>query len=194
MYYLDLRDYLQRVSCYPFILYDPEHAFQIGIGLNWRDARIKFIEDSIVVEFRPVSTQPTVRENIAIMLFYLGRLHWSIQNNEPLLDLKLVEQNRNQAMYFGLNSRLWTYRGRRIEILPAEVALDLELKRATDGLMSFGFSKEEIDYYFEILRVRLSEKETPSDKLARRFYHYNSLGYTKKESLILALNENENLI
>lgn len=194
LYYLDLRDYFQRVSCYPFILHDPEHAFQIGIGLNWRDTRIKFIEDSVVVEFRPVSTQPTVKENIAIMLFYLGRLQWSSQHKEPLLDLKLVEQNRDQAMYFGLNSKLWTHKDKKTELLPAEIALDLELKRATSGLKSFGFSSKNINYYFEVLHKSLAEKETPSDKLARQFYNYNSLGYSKKESLILALNENGGLI
>lgn len=194
LYYLDLRDYFQRVSCYPFILYDPEHAFQIGIGLNWRDTRIKFIKDSAVVEFRPVSTQPTARENVAIMLFYLGRLQWSIQHKEPLLDLKLVERNREQAMFFGLNGRLWTHKDRKAEYLPAEIALNLELKRAANGLKLFGFSSEEVNYYFDVLHERLVERKIPSDKLAQRFYEYRSLGYSKKESLIFALNENGTLV
>jgi hypothetical protein len=194
LYYLDLRDYFQRVPCYPFILHDPEHAFQIGIGLNWRDTRIKFIEDSVVVEFRPVSTQSTVKENIAIMLFYLGRLQWSSQHKEPLLDLKLVEQNRDQAMYFGLNSKLWTHKDKKTELLPAEIALDLELKRAVSGLKSFGFSSDDINYYFEVLHKHLAEKESPSDKLAQRFYKYYSSDCSKKESLILALDENGSFI
>lgn len=194
LYYLGLRDYFQRISCHPFILHDPEHAFQIGIGLNWRDTRIKFIEDSVVVEFRPVSTQPTARENIAMMLFYLGRLQWSNQHKEPLLDLKLVKQNRELAMYFGLNGRLWTRKNNKIELLPAEIALDLELKRAAGGLKSFGFSNKEINYYFEVLHKHIAERESPSDKLKRQFYKYCSLGYSKKESLILALNENGGLI
>ncbi len=194
LYYKNLRDYFQRVSCYPFILHDPEHAFQIGIGLNWRDIRIKFIEDSLVVEFRPVSTQPTVRENIAIMLFYLGRLQWSSYHKEPLLDLRMVEQNRDQAMHFGLDSKLWTHKDRKTKHLPAEIALNLELKRAANGLKLFGFSNKEISYYFDVLHERLVKRETPSDRLARQFYSYNSLGYSKKESLILAFNENGSLI
>jgi len=194
LYYQSLRDYFQRISCDPFILHDPEHAFQVGIGLNWRDTRIKFIEDSVVVEFRPVSTQPTAKENIAIMLFYLGRLQWSSQHKEPLLDLKLVEQNREQAMYFGLSGSFWTRKDNKRELLPAEIALDLELKRAASGLKSFGFSNEEINYYFTVLHKRIAEKENPSDKLARQFYKYYSLGYSKKESLILALNENGGLV
>jgi len=193
-YYQDLKNYFQKVSCYPFILYDPEHAFQIGMGLNWRDTRIKFIENSIVVEFRPVSTQPTVKENIAMMAFYLGRLQWSNQHKETLLDLKLVKQNREEAMHFGLNGKLWTHKDEKTVILPAKDALSIELKRATDGLESLGFFKKEIDYYFDVLQERLIKRQVPSDKLLHRFYEYRSRGYSRKKSIAFALNENESII
>lgn len=195
LYYRDLRDYFQRVRVYPFILHDPEHAFPIGIGLNWRDTRIKFIQDSVVVEFRPVSTQPTVRENIVIMFFYIGRLQWSVTNRESLLDLKLVEHNRDQAMNLGLKGKLWTnVDGKKPSLLSAGRALGIELKRANEGLKSLGYSTKEREDYLGLLNARIEKLETPSDKLAERFYHYLKQGCSRKESLILAFNDQGSLI
>src|SRR5581483_8296202 len=64
-YCRDFADYLNCVSSYPFILDNPDHALEVGIGLFWRDARIKIIGNSAVVEFRPVSTQRSPELNTA---------------------------------------------------------------------------------------------------------------------------------
>ena len=196
-YYHNMNDYFSKVGDYPFILHDEEHAFQIAIGLNWRDTRIKFTTDnSVLVEFRPVSTQPTPAENIAIMLFYIGRLNWSTLHDEPLMDLKLVKKNRDQAMYYGLKANLWTNIEGSVSpvILPAKAALSIELKKSHEGLSSFGFSKQEIDNYLSILEKRIKNEETPSDKLVTRFYDYRDQNCSKKDSLVKSLKDQGGLI
>lgn len=136
-YYGDLSDYFAEVSSYPFILDDPDHALEISIGLNWRDTRIKFIGRSAVVEFRPVSTQPTPEENAAAMAFYVGRLLWSQKNDEDLLPLSLVRENQLNAMAHGHRADLWVSHDRFAKA-PATEVLPIEIERAAVGLTESG--------------------------------------------------------
>jgi gamma-glutamylcysteine synthetase len=188
-YYRDLRDYFERISDYPFILYNPDYAFEVGIGLNWRDTRIKFINDSLVVEFRPVSTQPTAVENLAVVLFYLGRLEWSRQNDELLTPLEIVRYNRDQAMSRGLQGSLISGVDGTQKILSAPEALKLEIDRAQEGLIRRGFKQDEVRKYLGILRDRLGTRRTPSERLARKFYELKKKGFSESEALVLAVNE-----
>jgi gamma-glutamylcysteine synthetase len=135
-YYNDLDDYFNRLARKPFILYNPDNALQIGIGINWQDARIKIIKNSLVVEFRPASTQPTAKDNYAAMMFYVGRLLWSQDNHEPLLDIARVKENRDQAMFAGRDAMLFTWDNEKHSFnrLSAHTAADIELMRALEGL------------------------------------------------------------
>jgi len=140
---------LPRVASHPFILHSPENALKIGIGLFWQDTRIKIIDDSAVVEFRPVSIQPSVREDIAVMLFYLGRLQWSKMTSEELVPIDNVREQRALAMQVGIQPFLET--------------LPLELQRAQDALSASGMSGEELKPFFDILDQRVRNGKTPSD-------------------------------
>ena len=192
LYYKDLRDYFQRMSVYPFILYSPENALAIATGLNWRDARIKFKENSAVVEFRPTSMQPTVSDNIAMVLFYIGRLAWSQKENEPLLDLSLVEENRNSSMNHGTRGEMWDLVGHKLTKELTKVVLKRQIKRAKDGLSWLGIPEEQYKTYFTILNNRLMEG-SPSDQLTEIFYNLQEEGFSKKDSLVLALMETKGL-
>lgn len=153
-YFTNIEDYFSRVESHPFILHSPENALRIGIGLFWQDTRIKIIDDSVVVEFRPVSIQPTVQEDIAVMLFYLGRLQWSQMANEELLSIDTVREQRALAMQAGIQPFLDT--------------LPIELKRSIDALVSKGIKREEVQPFFDILGQRVQKGKTPSDMLAER--------------------------
>ncbi len=187
IYYQDMRDYFQRVSAHPFILDNPDNAFAIGVGLNWRDARIKFIGNSAVVEFRPVSVQPSNEENLASMLFYLGRLAYSCKTQEELMPLDKVRYNRDQAMRFGLKGRLWTSNGKGFVLLPAYNAVLREISLAEKGLEGSGLS--EALPLLDLLKQRALKKETPSDILAESYFKAVKAGAPRNEALILALNE-----
>ncbi len=130
-YFWDIGDYLKEVSSYPFILEDESIALQIGIGLFWRDARIKFIKDKAIVEFRPVSTQCTVEDEIEIAAFTIGRLIYSQSVCENLIQIPIVRVNKKQAEKNGLRG---TYKGADGEPKPTYLAMLDEIKKAKMGL------------------------------------------------------------
>ncbi len=148
-YFSDLSDYFERISNHPFILDDVNHALQIGIGLFWQDTRIKVIGDSLVVEFRPVSIQPTVEEDIAVMLFYLGRLQWSKTHHETMKPLDEVREERALAMRDGIK--------------PFQSMLGKELEKAYEGLCESRVDAQSIQTMFCILQSRVENGQTPSD-------------------------------
>ncbi len=159
-YYRNLEHYLQDICSYPFIISNPEAALGIGIGLNWRDARLKFIDGSPVVEFRPVSTQPTLEEDIAIGVFVVGRLLWSQQNEEVLPPMAVVNRNKLEAEMRGLNAKLALdgTTGR------AQQLLREELSRATKGLESEGILDEQAKEGLAALSTRIKAGITLSER------------------------------
>lgn len=174
-YFTDAQDYFDRVGSHPFILEDPEHALQIGIGLFWNDARIKIIGDSAVVEFRPVSIQPSVEEDLAIMMFYLGRLMWSTQQQEPLVPMSEVRERRAAAMMQG--------------IAPFQGELPAELSRAKEGLLNAGVPAGLTDGLFFLLEERVTNGKTPADTSADKFQdRLTRNGGDRNEALIHAFD------
>jgi len=169
-YFTDMQDYFDRVGSHPFILDDTNNALRIGIGLFWQDTRIKIIGDSAVVEFRPVSIQPSVEEDIAVMLFYLGRLQWSKQSQEQLLPIEEVRQMRALAMQVG--------------ILPFAGGLSQELTRAQEGLKNCGMKQAELEPFFAILNKRVQDKKTPADVFAEKVHAFHG---SREDALKVAL-------
>lgn len=185
-YYSNLEEYFTSIGEYPFILNAPQNALQVGLGLNWKDTRIKVIEDSLVVEFRPVSTQSTAEESFAAMMFYLGRLLWSQINKESLLPIELVKQNREEAMNYGLKAKLWTLLEGRYEKISAREALMLEVNRASEGLEKRGLYDETMEDIYEILYRKIVGLDT-GDIIAKMRQANFERGSESKESLLQAL-------
>ncbi len=163
-YYTDVKDYFTQVGSYPFILHNPEAALQIGIGLHWRDTRLKVIGDSLVVEFRPISAQPTSAENVASALFYTGRLHWSQATNEPLLPFDKVEHNRKQALHEGPRGTMYYTEDNNVQRYKAPEIIKLELARAKHGLEMIGCHPKDIEPFFSVLEKNLDEG-TPAERM-----------------------------
>lgn len=166
-YYKNIDDYFERIGSFPFILKDNlDLSLQYAIGLNWQDARIKVLEDqkALVVEFRPVSTQPTPEEDLAVGLFYLGRLIWSQKNNEPLIDPIVNKRNKEHVMRDGINATIATVGvDGNIKLITAYEVLPLELERARKGLLSIDYSSQNFDCFFALLEKRVETRKTPSD-------------------------------
>ncbi len=191
-YYKNMRDYLQRVSAYPFILHIPEHALEVSIGLYWNDARIKFINDSIVVEFRPVSTQPTPEENVAIMSFYVGRLLWSQNHRETLLPIELVRQNKKAAMEKGLDALIWTIDTEQgLCQLQAREMVNSEMAKAIAGLKENHVANIDwVEKEFAKLSARVQEG-TLSSKVAS---HVQKLVNLPREAALIDAFEANGLL
>ncbi len=158
-----LFDYLSEVSSHPFILDKPEHALTVGIGLSWRDARIKVIGNKFVVEFRPISTQPTLKEDLALASFTIGRLLWSQQQNEELPDISKLHQNKASTERFGINARLMTSDR---QLVQARRLLPVEIDRAREGLHQADIFDDTAEKGLELLRQRVEQGRTP-DRLLR---------------------------
>jgi hypothetical protein len=191
-YYTSLEDYFTQIAQYPFILDAPQAALPIGIGLNWRDTRIKVVKNSLVVEFRPVSTQSTPEENYAAMMFYVGRLLWSQHNNEVLFPMEYIVQNRNQAMYEGTDACLWTNLEGSTSYIPSRDALKIEIDRASEGLQIAQIRDETIQDAMDLLKMK-TLGENPSRYLARLRNSYLNKGEEKLSALVLAMQQTQGM-
>lgn len=166
-YFVDIVDYFRRMERFPFILYQPDAALKIAVGMTWLDTRVKFIDNSAVVELRLLPTQPTIDEELLLTLLYLGRLVDSQIRNEPLLPIEYVRENRLSAMLHGLHRKMWFItKDGAIKRLPYRVGMKWEIQRVIAGLDYLGLA-ELLDV--ELLQDKLA-KGSPSDELARTLY------------------------
>ncbi len=187
-YYVDLEDYFNRTASYPFILYQPENAFEVGMGLNWGDSRIKFVDNSCVVEFRLIPMQPTMEEDLAWIIFYLGRLTWSHRRREPLIDSGLVRENRYEVMEKGLKGKLWHRAQGNLRRSDADMAIKYELQRAKEGVKMLDLMDTTAKRCFSILENRLI-KGAPVDQFAELVRGYVKNKCPMDHALVLAMND-----
>ncbi len=200
-YYDSLSDYFAQVRKYPFILDKPaelsesklpEYAMAVGIGMYWKDARLKIIGDSLIVEPRPIPMQPTLEENIAAVLMYLGRLNYSQIEQESLLPMTLLKQNKMEAMAYGLRSKLWTTDGQLIARRDAKEIMTTELEKAKEGLRLLGLSPDQVSYV-DLLEDRLYTG-IPSDKLAGYVTIAQQQGASPREAIIRGLQQQKAIV
>jgi len=187
-YYKDMPDYFNEVGKYPFILNAPENAINVALGLNWRDARIKIMNDDLVVEFRPVSTQSTPEESFAAMMFYLGRLLWSKDNKEELMPLNMLKENREAAMKDGLNTSLWIDFNGGFEQASAREVLREEIDRAARGLERNGLYDQTIKDVIDLLHAR-NAGESAIEVIVKLREGYLSRGLDARTSMFYALQD-----
>ena len=180
-YFDGMNEYFNQILSYPFVMNDPislQHPFEVGNGIFWRDVRLKFFRDSqkLGVEFRPVAIQPTLHEDVAMMMFYIGRLLWSQKVKENLMPMDLVRQNKESVMRRGMQAKLHTQHNDTISVLPASEALAIEIKRAEEGLTLLEADPDKRLYYVNSWLQRVSTGspaevfiESSRKKLARNF-------------------------
>ncbi|MDO8584160.1 MAG: glutamate-cysteine ligase family protein [bacterium] len=167
-YYGTLSDYFQEIYDQPSILNDVEHAFDRGCGLYWRDTRIKFLKRDtpgaqIVLEFRPLSLQPSCIEDYAMLAFSLGHTYESYIRGLPLLPMAYLHDNRWAAMEDGINGNLWMFtKSGHLAFRAARDVLREQTVLAKDGLKRLGASNAEICEAEEIWKERLMDG-CPSD-------------------------------
>lgn len=171
-YFQTLEAYFEDLHDQPSILHIPEAAFPLATGLYWRDARIKFLrigdpDPQIVLEFRPLSVQPTSLEDYAMVAFAVGHVIGSQAAGIPLLPMPLVHDNRWSAMTLGMNGKLWQMVDGEPVRRPARDVLREQIRIAEDGMRALGATREEIAEVREVWDDRLVDG-CPSDVIFHR--------------------------
>lgn len=161
-YYSDIRDYFDRVGSWPFIMNRADKVISDSISRFWKDSRIKFLDSDIVVESRIASTQPSVKDDVAVHGFCIGRLLYAQDNDEELLDIEKVNKNREKAMTRGLDAELYSPEG---EMEEAVEVLEKEIQKAKKGLKNHGINGVN---FLDVLDERIKDKEAPSDEINKK--------------------------
>lgn len=180
-YFRNIEDYNNFVRTFPFILHKPGNALRVGTGLIWTDARLKPRDGKILLEFRPISMQPSVEEDVAVCAFYVGLLEYYRAEERRLPPLALVKKNRFMAMRYGLEAVFTEVEGKAARHVPARQVVEEGLEKARLGLTAAGFEGG-VDR-LEILRARLRDMRTPSDKFAARVERAKQEGLSLDEAL-----------
>ena len=185
-YFADIHDYIRYVAAQPFILNNPDAAFEVGTGLNWSDARLKVRDKRILLEFRPLSIQPSVEEDVALFAFYLGLIEYHLAHESILPPIQVVSTNRYYAMRHGLKAEFTAIAddGSPLQVPAAEV-IAADLVKARQGLIQAGF--EGGAERLEILYRRLERMRAPSDDLAEQINQLLAAGCSFADALKTAV-------
>jgi gamma-glutamylcysteine synthetase len=118
------------------------------------DARIRLNSDFYRVETRVVSVQPTMKELMAMIEFFIGYLNRAIYEERQLRPLSALREERLAAVRSGYNAKTHF---NMIETIRNQ------LDFARKGLSDSGISIE----FLNVLDRRLETKSTPSDCVAK---------------------------
>jgi len=185
-YFNDFEDYLAFAGSFPFILNAPEAAFEVGIGLCWMDARVKVCGEILLVEFRPVSIQPSAQEDVAVLALFLGLTNALQDMANDLPPAEIVRLNRYSAMRRGLDAEFIDLQAGSYRTESARDAASRALSMAEEGLRGIGC--EDGLTYLEILNARLNpQRGTPSAEFARKVAELRAKGSGQEASVESAL-------
>jgi len=150
-------------------------TFRTKHGTYWRWIRPVFEGASrssanARIEFRPIPSQPTVRDSLAFQAAFAGLLEALPRHEHPLYDLDWATARENfyAAVRDGIDADLtWiTNAGDRTSDT-TRILADL-LDHAAEGLRLAGCTESEADGWIAPLRRRAERKTTPADWKRRR--------------------------
>jgi gamma-glutamyl:cysteine ligase YbdK (ATP-grasp superfamily) len=88
-------------------------AFELMLGKYFGWVRIRYTplpQPSMRIEFRPLSTQPTIKENIALSEFFIKILIQHVEQLPPLIPTYVLRDNFDNAIRDGMNAILrWDF-------------------------------------------------------------------------------------
>lgn len=113
------------------------------------DLRIRLNSEYYRVETRIISVQPTPKEMVAMIEFFIGFLYKAIVDRKPLRPLASIRQERNAVIYSGYNTQT--------HFNMSETAKS-QIHIAKQGLAELGLGSE----FIKILDTRLDNKTSPA--------------------------------
>jgi hypothetical protein len=118
------------------------------------DLRIRLNSEFYRVETRIMSVQPTPKEMVAMIEFFIGFLYKAIIDGKPLRPLSSIREERNAVIHSGYNAKT------HFDI--AETARS-QINVAKQGLSDLGLGCE----FIKILETRLNNKTSPGQYVSR---------------------------
>jgi len=154
-------------------------AFDLMLGTYFAWTRIRhgiIPKPHMRIEFRPLSSQPTIIENVALSEFYIKTILYLVENNLPLIPERFLMKNFRSCMKDGMNAIIyWTFNG-EVKKVPVGEILRLFIDSITDGEL------------LHLLYNRVDMKCCPAQKLISETKEF---GYKKAISRYKNSFENE---
>ncbi len=151
--------------------FDDEFAhFRMKHGTYWRWVRPVFggptrSAANARIEFRPIGSQPTVRDSVAFLAVFAGLLESLPRREHPVIDLDWADARENfyGAMRDGLSADLSWITGGGEEVVESEALFSDLFDHARDGLKLRGLSDQEVETYLWPLRHRARHGYSPAE-------------------------------
>lgn len=159
---------------------DPKNGFKDSFweleykrGTFWRWVRPVFggeeVEDacgekSVRIEYRPIPTQPTLKDNISVQLLVNGLLIGLKQKQHPLKQQswEKAKQSFYNVVKNGLNAEIhWVNRDGEKTTEKEEIYTEI-FELAEKGLKTQGFTEKQIQRRLQPLKKRWKQRKTPS--------------------------------
>ncbi|MEM4780702.1 MAG: hypothetical protein QXG03_03960 [Halalkalicoccus sp.] len=177
--------------------FDDEFAhFRMKHGTYWRWVRPVFggatrSAANARIEFRPIGSQPTVRDSVAFLATFAGLLESLPRREHPVIGLDWADARENfySAMRDGLAADLsWITGGGEETVEGEELFVDL-FEYARDGLKLRGLSDQEVEQYLWPLRHRARHGYSPAELRHERVADLVSEGASLEEAIHTAQRE-----
>ncbi|MFC6906120.1 hypothetical protein [Halalkalicoccus tibetensis] len=151
--------------------FDDEFAhFRMKHGTYWRWVRPVFDGSTrsaanARIEFRPIGSQPTVRDSVSFLAVFAGLLESLPRREHPVIGLDWADARENfyAAMRDGLGADLSWITGGGEETIDGERLFADLFDHARDGLKLRGLSDQEVETYLWPLRHRARHGYSPAE-------------------------------
>lgn len=151
--------------------FDDEFAhFRMKHGTYWRWVRPVFDGSTrsaanARIEFRPIGSQPTVRDSVAFLATFAGLLESLPRRDHPVIELDWTAARENfySAMRDGLGASFSWITGAGEEVAENESLFVDLFDHARDGLKLRGLSDQEVETYLWPLRHRARHGYSPAE-------------------------------
>ena len=121
-------------------------------------------ERSLRIEYRPIPTQPTIRDTVSMQVLTVGLIRGLVAAEHPLSELPWEEAERSfyDAAESGLDAELAWLTETGEQTTDSEIVFEEVFSYAREGLATAGLSPEDIDQYLEPIERRWESGVTPS--------------------------------
>ncbi|MDG5775830.1 hypothetical protein VB773_17435 [Haloarculaceae archaeon H-GB2-1] len=122
-------------------------------------------ERSMRIEYRPLPTQPTIRDNVGLLALTAGLLRGLVEADHPLpsLDWDATRESFYDVVDNGLDAEFAWISADGERTSDPEVVFDEVFEYAREGLAAQGFDADARDRYLRPFEARWEARTAPSD-------------------------------